>query len=124
MHPNWKALSTVDFPRKQFVRQSENPSDPTSKPSTSNGDNVSNGDEVRLFYESVLESETEHRTIKKEPDYFFVSPEPHKRKRSRLKEEKSEEDRNLDRNALQQAFIAAQNNNLVAFLSLLSNISK
>ncbi len=121
MHPNWKALSTVDFPRKQFVRQSENPSDPTSKQSTSNGDNGSNGDEVRQFYESVLESETEHRTIKKEPDYFFVSPELHKRKRSKLKEEK--EDRNLDRHAIQQAFIAAQNDNLVAFLSLFRNIS-
>ncbi len=118
MHPNWKALSTVDFPRKQFVRQSENPSDPTSKPSTSNGDNGSNGDEVRQFYESVLESETEHRTIKKEPDYFFVSPEPHKRKRPKLIE-----DRNLDRHAIQQAFIAAQNDNVVAFLSLFSNIS-
>ena len=113
MHPNWKALLTVDFPRKQFVRQSENPSDPASRRYASNGDNVSNGDDVRQFYESVLATETEHRTIKKEPDYFIQSPEPHKRKRSKLKQEKLKEDLNLDQNVIHQAFIAAQNDDLV-----------
>ena len=121
MHPNWKALSTVDFQRKLFVRQTENPNDSASTRSAENGDDVSNGDEVRQFYESVLATETEHRTIKKEPDHFFPDPTP--RKRSKLNGEKLEEARNLDENTIRQAFIAAQDDDLVTCLSNISFVA-
>ena len=113
MHPNWRALSTVDFPRKQFVRPTE-PDKPTRDLKQSSNKGESTGDEVRDFYESVLASEAEDRPIKQER---VSNPRPSKYRASKFRV-KSEFPDQMKTDAehptaFQKAFFAAQNNDEV-----------
>jgi hypothetical protein len=108
MHPNWKALSTVDFPRKIFVRPTENPNKALTE--TRSTESVeSRGDEIRKFYEEVLSSESE--PILKQENRSTSKPERRKRDLSvKVKEEFRE------KKEVENAFMAAQNDDLVKIL--------
>ena len=118
MHPNWKALSTVDFPRKQFVRPAKPEKTARDLKQCSN-QGESTGDEVRDFYESVLASEAEDRPIKQEK---VSNPRPSKNRTSkfRVKNEFSDQLKAEpeDPTAFQKGFFAAQNNDEVCMLTL------
>ena len=111
MHPNWKALSTVDFPRKQFVRPTEPEKTARDLKECSNV-GESTGDEVRDFYESVLASEAEDRPIKQEKILNPQQPSKIRNSKFRVKNELSEQLKGEpeDPTAFQKAFFAAQNN--------------
>ena len=115
MHPNWKALSTVDFPRKIFVRQTENPEKSPSE-TRSAGNGKCRGDETRKFYEEVLSTESEP-VLKQEATSPISRSE--RRKRNRLVKVKEEfrEKKEVDRNDFRNALIAAQNDDLVKMLT-------
>lgn len=126
MHPNWRALSTVDFPRKQFVRPTE-PDKPARDLKECPAKGESTGDEVRDFYESVLATEAEDRPIKQER---FSSPQPTRNRNSksfRIKEEFLEQPKSEpeeDPTAFHKAFFAAQNNDEVRIGSKVEDKSK
>jgi hypothetical protein len=113
MHPNWKALSTVDFPRKIFVRPTENPNKALTE--TRSTESVeSRGEEIRKFYEEVLSSESE--PILKQENRSTSKPERRKRDLSFKVKEEFREKTEVDRNDLRNAFMAAQNDDLVKIL--------
>ncbi|XP_059613863.1 G patch domain and ankyrin repeat-containing protein 1 homolog [Phlebotomus argentipes] len=70
MHPNWKALATVDFKRKIFVRESE-PSTSKHEEKTEKTREINceyTGSEVKEFYEAVTqEVEKKDKEIEKLP---------------------------------------------------------
>ncbi|XP_069672158.1 G patch domain and ankyrin repeat-containing protein 1 homolog [Periplaneta americana] len=60
LHPNWKALATVDFPWKQFVR--EGSSDTRESTNTKKIiNNLLNGEEAKRIYEEEVGSDLSYR---------------------------------------------------------------
>ena len=55
LHPNWKALATVDLPWKQFVREGCSQSEENTKIKVT--DSRLNGEEVKLVYEEIVGSD-------------------------------------------------------------------
>jgi hypothetical protein len=110
MHPNWKLLATVDFPRKVFVQSTGN-SDPAPAEHRAAKKSGSSGEEVRQFYEEVLASGS---SVKQE-ETKTLRPEPRKSTRKKFLRVKSEflESTELDQSLLRKAFVAAQNNDSV-----------
>jgi hypothetical protein len=58
LHPNWKALSTVDFPWKQFVREGSSQTKENTKIKVT--DNRLTGEEAKRIYEEVVGSDPSH----------------------------------------------------------------
>jgi hypothetical protein len=116
MHPNWKALSTVDFPRKQFVRPTE-PDKRARDVKQCSSKNKVTGDDVRNFYESVLASEAEGRPIKQEKDSNSRTSKKNRTTKSggRVKNEFSDQLEPEDPTAFHKAFFAAQINDEVCY---------
>jgi hypothetical protein len=58
LHPNWKALATVDLPWKQFVREGCSQTEENTKIKVT--DSHLNGDQAKLIYEEIVGSDYPH----------------------------------------------------------------
>ena len=113
MHPNWKALSTIDFPRKTFVRPTENTIQGSAESRAANF-SVSSGDEVRKFYEEVLSIESSVKQEEEKPKNLRRERRrTHRKQFIRVKSEFKEKTE-VDLSVMNKAFVAAQNDDLVS----------
>jgi len=58
LHPNWKALATVDLPWKQFIREGCSQTEENTKIKVT--DSRLNGEEAKLVYEEIVSSDYPH----------------------------------------------------------------
>ena len=110
MHPNWKALATVHFPRKQFVREGLPTSDSNKKPK--NFTNVSiTGEEAKRIYEGVVGSDHNKQNIT-----ISQSPAEHKKSYRHTSEARTPTSKWIN-----SLMIGAQKNDIASLSSLIED---
>ena len=117
MNPDWKSTSAsaIDFPRKVFVKSTENAAN-SGRPAQTRPDrpDIFRGDEARKFYEEVCSSEPSLKQNGPEtarPERRTSARSSGLRVRPEFREPSS-----VDQSLLRRAFVAAQNDDLVSII--------
>ncbi|GFG35219.1 hypothetical protein Cfor_01323 [Coptotermes formosanus] len=117
LHPNWKALSTVDFPWKQFVREGCSQTEENTKINIT--DSRLTGEEAKRIYEEVVGSDPSHEDQLTTGTVLCKVKETHVKSSGSSVGINSCQDKTRLVNAIMRE---AQNNNVAGVTELLSDL--